>query len=1273
MAQTTNTTTVETPRAEPPFYDLVVAGASAGGIEALSHLVARLPADFSASVVIAQHLDPHRPSHLGEILGRQAILPIQTVTDGASQPLRPGVVYVVPPDRDVEITEDGSVELRTGGSGHSMPSVDRLLASAARAYGERLIAVILSGSGSDGTLGAREVKATGGMVVVENPETASYPSMPASLVPTTVDLAADLADLGALLSDLVSGRYAPTQPGDEALLAALLEQVYHQSGIDFAQYKRPTILRRLQRRMAATQTRTLEEYLQYLQRQPQEYTRLATSFLIKVTEFFRDPAVFAALRERVLPDVIAFARAHHRQVRIWSAGCATGEEAYSVAMLICEALGDELAQFDVRIFATDVDAQAIAIARRGVYAPADMAGVPSELRQRYFTTTDDGGQTVVPVARSLVIFGEHDLGQRAPFPNMDLVLCRNVLIYFTAELQKHSLQLFAYALRDGGYLVLGQAETVSPLAELFVPVEDQLKVYRRRGERILVPPARPREFMPTALAHRGAWAARLAGQQPVESPESPESGERPLASEPILPGHPALRMLMAETPEARSRASSARERLGGWMLDLPLGVMVLDRQYDIQVINAAACELLGIYRPAIGEDVLHLVERVPMAPLRSALDAAFRPAAYHAASAELPDYAPDETPDRPRDQTSVVLPTIQGEPYTVRLTLYPVAVPPRTSPPMGADEGAVAQPKSLASQQPPAVDAVLLLLTAGPPMASADVAALPTTSTTSQASPPPESGSPDVERTRDEELGHDEFGQLRAELAEAKHQRDRSLESMREVEAANRELMRVNLDLRQAHEEALLRQEAVQASEEEVRTLNEELQATNEELETLNEEMEATAEELRATNDDLMTRNEDLQRMTEERERKQVESEGARARLSAVLEQMVDPVLVIDGEGRPIISSHAYTKLFDGEAGDSGEPARLSRMLLDIGGRPLAADASPQALLRTGEQFQMAFLLIADDGTQRWFDAWGQAVHDAQGDRLGSILLIHEITDRTLLQLEERFLQLAVHELRTPVTVVKGYLVMLQRALSKPSAEINLASLRETTGHASHQVEQLRLLLADLFDLGRVESDKLRMRREPVELLALLRSTIEAVALAQESSREDGAGHAGHERETELAGGAVTAQPGIALDVGLGPETPIWIVADPLRVGQIFTNLLNNALTHAPQSERIEVRVRAAKGMAEVAVSDQGPGIPDGEVPNLFSPYRQVTGAAASQSAGLGLGLFIVKQLVQAHEGTIKVHTKIGHGTTFIVRLPLAKAPPTHIAGPEDDGHETQT
>jgi two-component system, chemotaxis family, CheB/CheR fusion protein len=303
---------------------LVVIGSSAGGIDALSAVLRTLPNSMPAPVLVAQHLDPKRPSHLTEILRRQTSLRVETVTDHAQ--LEPNTILVVPPGRHAEIS-DHEIRLTDVTERGPRPSIDLLFSTAAEAFGEGLIAVILTGTGHDGAAGAKDVKALGGTVVVQNPATASYPGMPLALAPTSIDIVAELDTIGPLIHELLTGVREPARPDEERLLRSFLDQLRERSGIDFGTYKRATILRRLQRRMVATSTTKLRDYVRFAQNNPDEFQRLTASFLIKVTEFFRDADLFEELREVVIPRLIAEARERDRELRVWSAGCATGEEA----------------------------------------------------------------------------------------------------------------------------------------------------------------------------------------------------------------------------------------------------------------------------------------------------------------------------------------------------------------------------------------------------------------------------------------------------------------------------------------------------------------------------------------------------------------------------------------------------------------------------------------------------------------------------------------------------------------------------------------------------------------------------------------------------------------------------------------------------------------------------------------------------------------------------------------------------------------------------------
>jgi two-component system CheB/CheR fusion protein len=574
---------------------VVVVGSSAGGIESLSTMLDQLPRAFPAAVVIAQHISPTRESALMQILARHCELPVANIEGTVD--LAPGTVYVVPQNRHVEIT-DHQVRVHQDGKG-PLPSIDLLFSSAARAFGETVIAVVLSGTGSDGAAGARDVKYAGGTVVIQDPDTAAYPGMPLSLAPSIVDIMANPERIGGLLNDLVTGAHIVPAPSQDSQLRLFLEELREQSGIDFSSYKQATIERRLQRRMIATGASSAGDYIRYVREHPEERRRLIGNFLIKVTEFFRDPELFTYLREQVLPELARRAAERDSELRLWSAGCATGEEAYSLAMTVRDALAGEWQDVRVKIFATDLDEQAVSFARRGIYPARALSELPPDLRDRHFGRIGDDFE-VRKELRGMIVFGEHDLAQRAPFPRIDLILCRNVLIYFTPALQRRALQLFAFSLQTGGYLVLGKSETVSPLAEYFTADHARLKVFRRVGERAMVAPVGIRDATPGGVSSESA--PRLRSQ----------SAPSILAS---LGRGPARDL-------AQSRAGSLRgERL---LLEIPVGIAIVNQQYDVQHINTEARRLFGIHTSALNEDLIHQIRHFDALALRDAVDAAGR-------------------------------------------------------------------------------------------------------------------------------------------------------------------------------------------------------------------------------------------------------------------------------------------------------------------------------------------------------------------------------------------------------------------------------------------------------------------------------------------------------------------------------------------------------------------------------------------------------------------------------------------------------------------------
>jgi two-component system CheB/CheR fusion protein len=477
-------------------------GASAGGLEAFERFLGRLRLDSGLAYVLVQHLDPEHESLLAEILSRATQLPVGLAQDG--QRLERDHVYVIPPGTGL-LVEDGALRFNAPEPGGNRLLVNAFLTSLAEDQGENAVGIVLSGTGSDGALGIAAVKRHGGKTFAQAPSDARYESMPAAAIATgMVDQVLPVDEIPAALAALAAERrrHPPESARGEAEgLREILETVTRVTGHDFSRYKRSTVLRRLHRRVDASHAASVRAYAALLEADPEETRRLADDLTINVTSFFRDDGPFRTLDELVIPDVLK--RRGEEGVRVWVPGCSSGEEAYSIAMLLCEHVGEPPRRPQTKIFATDIDASALAEARRGLYTSAVERQVSPERLARFFSRHGDS-YAIAKSLRDLCIFTQHDVIEDPPFSRMDLVSCRNLLIYLEPTLQKRLVELFHYALRPGGYLLLGKAETIDAREqELFETVEKTDRLFRRRevDRRLaILPPGRrplPLEQAPT--------------------------------------------------------------------------------------------------------------------------------------------------------------------------------------------------------------------------------------------------------------------------------------------------------------------------------------------------------------------------------------------------------------------------------------------------------------------------------------------------------------------------------------------------------------------------------------------------------------------------------------------------------------------------------------------------------------------------------------------------------------------------------------------------------
>lgn len=456
---------------------LVGIGASAGGLEALSRLVSGLQPETHLSFLILQHLSPAHRSMMADILSRETSLPVVELQDNVKPSA--GMIYVVPSSFNASFKK-GLLHLHPAEPEVApKPSINEFFISLAAENGENAVGIILSGTGSDGTAGLRAIQAAGGITIAQSPESSKYPGMPQSAIEASAaDFVMPPDQIAVRLPVLVPPKNAKFEPVPETALQKLLGMLKNRCQVDFSGYKMGTLARRIRRRVVATGHDSTEEYLAWIDNNPDELDLLSRDILISVTSFFRDVEAFLVLKEKI--KSICSQRQSNEEIRVWVAGCASGEEAYSIAILFAETLGERVLSQPLQIFATDIDEDALNIARRGIYPAAALAPLSPERLKLYFRPLQKHYE-VSKRLRDMIVFARHNLVDDPPFLRLDLITCRNVLIYFDNNLQARVLQRFHFALRDPGFLFLGHSESVSQAEQLFSADNRRERLFVKQG------------------------------------------------------------------------------------------------------------------------------------------------------------------------------------------------------------------------------------------------------------------------------------------------------------------------------------------------------------------------------------------------------------------------------------------------------------------------------------------------------------------------------------------------------------------------------------------------------------------------------------------------------------------------------------------------------------------------------------------------------------------------------------------------------------------------
>ena len=1193
-------------------FQIVGIGASAGGIEALTHLFTALPSDTGMAFVVVQHLDPTHESMIAEIVGRTT--PLTTQVAGNHMPVEPNNIYIIPPGKDM-VFGDGVLQLspRTELRGQHR-SIDQFLRSLAKEHGHKAIAVILSGMGNDGTLGVEEIKGGGGITFAQD-NSAEHSSMPRSAIASgCIDMVLSPAEIAREIGrisqhPLLVNAPPTTSSGKQEAFEQILQTLHDVVGMDFSNYKRNTLHRRVTRRMVLHKFDDMERYAQYVRAHPKEAEALYSDILINVTSFFRDPEAYELLKSRVFP-ALTENRSRQESVRVWALGCSTGEEAYSLAMAYVEFAEASGRRTPIQIFATDLNAAGIEKARSGTYSKGIEQDVSPERLRRFFTDIE-GRYRISKSIRDMCIFARQNVLSDPPFSRMDLIACRNVLIYLDPVLQQRLMPMLHYALRNHGFLWLGTSETVGAYRDLFEQQDARYKLYVKKP-----------------------GATRSAYQSPTY--------ERP------LPPH-AIALAKAVPARETSVIEHNREADRILLSRYAPPAVVLTRDLEILQFRGDTAPYLA---PVPGRASLSVLKM-----LREGL----APAVSRAVQTALQGKTAREEGLRVRSN---------GGYRELAIEVMPINSPGRDG------------------------EALLLLFHDG----NGVVRPLPEPAPVIADS----DAQQEIERLRDELNATREYLQSLIEQQDAANE---------ELQSANEEVQSANEELQSTNEELETSKEEIQSANEELETINDEFQARNLELAQTNNDL---LNVLGSANVPMVIIGRDLliRRVTPSAERMlnlmptdigrpigDIKMPARLGDLQEMLLDVIDTMVPCEREGvhqdtHFLLRARPYKTIdnkIDGAVlvfHDINATKQAEAALLESEARfALLANSTPALIWVSGpeglqyanttaiaffgveekqlkrydwtqfihpgeradylkrylecyvqrERCDAQLRLLRADGEYRWMNAVALPRSSSTPTELfGYTVCCTDITElkqaEALLRdadaLKNRFIAVLGHELRNPLGAVRNSVEAIN--LSKRDATVMQRALEVIERQTTHMAR----IVDDLLDISRITHGLLTLHKTRIDVVSAVRQAIEATE---------------HMRRAA----------GQSLHADLPPQ-PVWVEADAVRLGQVFSNLLVNASKFTNAGGNIRVIVSTGSGSAEatansvsICIIDDGVGVNPAMLDRIFELFVQGDMPSSSRAKGMGLGLPLSRQLIELHGGTIRANSEgEGKGLEVVIHLP---------------------
>ena len=1229
--------TIETNQEVQMKFPIVGIGASAGGLAVFTQILQALPSDTGMGFVLIQHLSPQYDSQLSEILRRTTQMPVNEASEGTK--IEPNAVYVIPPDTLMTL-EQGVLRLspRQKVNGKYM-AIDGFFNSLADNSSDHAIAVILSGNNEDGTAGIGSIKARGGITIAQDVASAEFSTMPmiaiasgyVDFVLPPAEIAAELVRISQSKSenDTAITVYEPDGQlvdfdQDVATLQFIFKLLQNMMGADFSYYKQGTIRRRILRRMNLINLQNLEDYAAYLQAHPSEVEKLYNDILINVTSFFRDPDSFIALQKTVFP-MICLDKPSDAPIRIWVAGCATGEEVYSIAICLLEFFDDRPIKNPIQIFATDVSELVIEKARFGIYHQSLLIDVSPERLRRFFRSVENGYQIGKSV-RELCVFARQNLTSDPPFSRLDLISCRNMLIYLEPVLQKKVMPIFHYALNTNGFLMLGSTEGIGNAGDLFALVDKKSRIYKSK-----------------LIASRTAlnFVRRTQTSKPIDIAKSDVAPEElsleKLADQVVLSRYAPAGVLVnsdLEILQFRGQTNPYLELAPGKASLNLLKMARLELRLELRsALHKAKQQDLPITKDGIelSQDTLVKLDVIPMTANNEQYFLVIfesRPVPILLAPAPL------NSSVRPRKERAT-----RADMEVVRLTHELEKTKEYLRSIIDAQE-ANNQDLKIAGEE---------ILSSNEELQSANE---------------------ELETAKEEiQATNEELSTINDELSSGNHQLHQINNDMQNLlSSVNIPILMLSGDLRirrftpMAEQAFNLIAGDVGRPFSDIQTnlgVNHIRELVTTVIDTLipyEQEVQDHAgiwfslriRPYRTTDnhiDGVVISVIDIDQLKQNT----IELEVSHNYAKAIIETLHQPLVVLNAELEVITANRAFYQVFqlyplqtEGQSIFSignrdwdtpklrsllNEILRLDISVQDyevtqdfahLGRRTMLLNACQ---IEQGNASQMILIAI-EDITER--DLQKQQLI-TNNQELSAAMIAYEHANLS----KSVFIRNISHELRTPLNSIMGFTQILQE-------DANLDNeAQEYLGIISHSSEHLLSLIEDLLDISRIEADKIEINPEVLSLSTFLQTTIRMIY-------------------------TIATQKGLRLITQFSSDLPATVYADKKRLRQVLLNLLSNAIKFTATGEitlsvtqsQSTSQSESAKQLIHFAIADTGIGVSPDEMQDIFLPFEQV-GKAEAKSQGTGLGLTICKNLVEKMGGDISLVSEIGVGSTFSFELDL--------------------